>query len=87
MDFWLQNQNRSSLVSHHPPEVATIGKNKLVTSDIYTLSRSYEFHLLTYLRSKAEDPLILPRLDRRGISGIIDQIYAPRILLSSPMSQ
>jgi len=65
MDFWLQNQNRSSLVSHHPPEVATIGKNKLVTSDIYTLSRSYEFHLLTYLRSKAEDPLILPLNTRR----------------------
>jgi len=26
MDFWVQNQNRSSLVPHHPPEVTTIGK-------------------------------------------------------------
>jgi len=25
--FWVQNENRSSVVPHHPPEVATIGKN------------------------------------------------------------
>jgi len=27
MDFRVQNQNRSSFVPHHPPEVATIGKS------------------------------------------------------------
>jgi len=54
----------------------------------FSVTKGLGVLMLPYSHRSSNTPLP-PRLDRRGISEIIDQIssFAPRILLSSPMSQ